>query len=66
LRQGRTQRFRAASGKGAAARAVFYFLVRYPDAISVTELPRDRLGVLLAWHQQDRTNHRLVKWGTVV
>jgi endonuclease I len=32
-----------AFGKGAAARPVF----------SVTKLPRDRLGVLLAWHEQD-------------
>jgi len=45
--------FEPAYGKGAAARAVFYFLLRYPDTISPAELPPDRLPVLLSWHEQD-------------
>jgi endonuclease I len=44
--------FEPAHGKGAAARAVCYFLLRYPDTISPTELPPDRLPVLLSWHEQ--------------
>jgi endonuclease I len=27
--------------------------MRYPDAISFTELPPDRIGILLARHEQD-------------
>jgi endonuclease G len=45
--------FEPAHGKGAAARAVFYFVLRYPGAISDTELPPDRSAILLAWHEQD-------------
>ena len=44
--------FEPAQGKGAAARAVFYFLVRYPADVSAEELPRDRLDMLLDWHGQ--------------
>jgi endonuclease G len=45
--------FEPAHGRGAAARAVFYFVLRYPDTISVGELPPDRLDVLLHWHDQE-------------
>jgi endonuclease I len=45
--------FEPGFGKGAAARAVLYFLIRYPHAISDTELPPNRIGVLLAWHEHD-------------
>jgi endonuclease I len=45
--------FEPAHGKGPAARAVFYFLLRYPDTILPGELPPDRLPVLLDWHEQD-------------
>jgi endonuclease I len=44
--------FEPAHGKGPAARAVFYFLLRYPDIISPSKLPPDRLDVLLDWHEQ--------------
>jgi endonuclease G len=44
--------FEPAHGKGAAARAVFYFLLRHPDTISPAELPPDRLPILLDWHEQ--------------
>jgi endonuclease I len=51
---GNTERtgFEPAHGKGPAARAVFYFCLRYPGVISAAELPPDRLDVLLAWHGQ--------------
>jgi endonuclease I len=42
------------TGKGAAARAVFYFLHRYPDTVSTTELPPDRMYMLLDWHRHIR------------
>jgi endonuclease I len=45
--------FEPAHGKGPAARAVFYFLLRYPDTILPAELPPDRFPVLLDWHEQD-------------
>jgi hypothetical protein len=45
--------FEPACGKGAAARAVFYFCLRYPGAISAIELPPDRCYILLNWHEQD-------------
>jgi endonuclease I len=38
---------------GAAACAVFYFLLRYPGTISAAQLPPDRLDVLGAWHDLD-------------
>jgi endonuclease G len=45
--------FEPAQGKGAAARAVFYILLRYPDTISPAELPPDRFDILLDWHEQE-------------
>lgn len=48
-------RFEPGAGKGAAARATLYFLVRYPNAInSPAELAEERLETLLRWHQQER------------
>jgi endonuclease I len=46
-------RFEPNVGKGEAARATFYFLVRYPGLINRTaqELAQERLTVLLDWHQ---------------
>ncbi|MFL5538299.1 MAG: endonuclease [Longimicrobiaceae bacterium] len=46
-------RFEPAEGRSQAARAVFYFLLRYPGMIDDVpgELQRERLGTLLAWHQ---------------
>jgi endonuclease I len=45
--------FEPAGGKGAAARAAFYFRLRYPDHISAEEMPAERWDVLLTWHEQD-------------
>jgi len=45
--------FEPAFGKGAAARAASYFLVRYSGVVSTDELPLDRFGVLLDWHEHD-------------
>lgn len=46
-------KFEPVSGKGAIARAVLYFLVRYPGAIddSAREFRRERLPILLDWHR---------------
>jgi endonuclease G len=44
--------FEPAHGKGSAARAVFYFCLRYAATISAAELPPDRFDILLDWHDQ--------------
>jgi len=47
-------RFEPSTGKGPAARAVLYFLLRYPNAIAVAEgVERVRLPLLLDWHATD-------------
>lgn len=46
-------RFEPGAGKGAVARAVFYFLARYPDVVGTSKLPADRLPMLLRWHEED-------------
>lgn len=43
--------FEPAEGKGAAARAVLYFLLRYPGKVTAEEMPAERLGTVLAWHR---------------
>jgi len=45
-------RFEPAAGKGPAARATLYFLLRYPGLIDATpqELEPERIELLLAWH----------------
>ncbi len=45
-------KFEPSSGKGVVARAVLYFLLRYPDMIGdeAREMQRERLPILLAWH----------------
>ena len=45
--------FEPAHGKGAAARAAFYFRLRYPEHISDAEMPADRWAMLVTWHEQD-------------
>jgi endonuclease G len=45
--------FEPARGKGAAARAVCYFLLRYPGEVQPGEMPPPRRQILLAWHEQD-------------
>jgi endonuclease I len=45
--------FEPAHGKGAAARAVGYFLLRYPGEVRPGEMPSPRRQVLLDWHEQD-------------
>jgi endonuclease G len=43
--------FEPAHGKGAAARAVFYFLLRYPGLVDAAEMPPERQHILLTWHE---------------
>jgi endonuclease G, mitochondrial len=45
----------SSQGKGAAARATLYFLVRYPGEINATqqELTPDKIPLLLEWHQSN-------------
>lgn len=45
-------------GKGAAARATLYFLLRYPGEIadSGKEMPKDRLKTILKWSKQDKVS----------
>lgn len=45
--------FEPEHGKGAAARATFYFHSRYPDLIAAEEMPADRWSILSTWHEQD-------------
>lgn len=46
-------RFEPGAGKGAIARATLFFLLRYPGEVGddARELQRQRLPVLLAWHE---------------
>ncbi|HEY0100140.1 MAG TPA: endonuclease [Pyrinomonadaceae bacterium] len=48
-----TNKFEPNAGKGTVARAVLYFLLRYPGEINQieTEYDAERLKVLLAWHR---------------
>ena len=48
-------RFEPSSGKGTAARAVLYFLLRYPGVVAsnAREFERERLAILLDWHEQN-------------
>jgi endonuclease I len=47
-------KFEPSKGKGPAARAVLYFLLRYPARIddAPSELQAERISTLLRWHQQ--------------
>ncbi|QIJ66245.1 endonuclease [Streptomyces sp. JB150] len=47
--------FEPEQGKGAAARATLYFLLRYPREVgdAVREFPKERLPVLLRWHESE-------------
>jgi endonuclease I len=45
--------FEPAHGKGAAARATFYFLLRYPGEVQADEMPTARQETLLSWHRGD-------------
>jgi endonuclease I len=45
--------FEPAHRKGPAARAVFYFLLRYPGVVETDEMPPERQQVLLAWHEDE-------------
>lgn len=48
-------RFEPEAGKGPVARAVLYFLLRYPGEINQTtkEYSRERLEILLKWHRAE-------------
>ena len=50
-----SNKFEPSAGKGPVARAVLYFLIRYPGEINrtVNEYTTDRLEVLLKWHKDD-------------
>jgi endonuclease I/V8-like Glu-specific endopeptidase len=50
--QSADNRFQPGAGRGAAARATFYFLVRYAGLVGAAEMPRERLGTLLRWHRE--------------
>lgn len=54
-RDSASTKFEPVAGKGAVARATLYFLLRYPGMIGDEgrELARERLPVLLAWHQAE-------------
>ncbi|MGB9364737.1 MAG: endonuclease [Xanthobacteraceae bacterium] len=41
--------FEPERGKAVVARATLYFLLRYPDTISTTSLPADRIDILVGW-----------------
>ncbi len=45
--------FEPAHGKGAAARAALYFLLRYPGAIDGQEMPAERWQAVVSWHEQN-------------
>jgi endonuclease I len=49
-------KFEPKHGKGAAARATLYFLLRYPGEIadSGKEMPKDRLQTLIKWATDDK------------
>lgn len=51
--QSSDNKFEPGAGKGAAARATLYFLLRYPKKIRTANLPTARLDTLLAWHEED-------------
>jgi endonuclease I/V8-like Glu-specific endopeptidase len=42
--------FEPEAGKGAAARATLYFLLRYPGKIEDREFDRERVEILVRWH----------------
>jgi endonuclease G, mitochondrial len=48
-------KFEPGAGKGATARAVLYFLLRYPGEINKTEkeYKSDRIPTLLSWHKAE-------------
>ena len=51
-------KFEPKHGKGAAARATLYFLLRYPGDVadSAKEMPMDRLPILIDWAKSDKVD----------
>jgi len=49
-------KFEPGAGKGTVARAVLYFLLRYPGEINrtATEYEADRIPILLRWHKENK------------
>ncbi|GGF26657.1 hypothetical protein GCM10010954_27150 [Halobacillus andaensis] len=47
------ERFEPEHGKGAVARAMLYFFLRYPDIIETTYKKRVDVELLLKWHDQE-------------
>lgn len=46
------RKFEPQFGRGIVARATLYFLLRYPEEIQRSEMPKDRLDILLKWHKE--------------
>jgi len=51
--QSASNKFEPGAGKGAVARATFYFLVCYPKKVRTASMPAARLAVLKEWHAAD-------------
>jgi endonuclease I len=51
-------KFEPKLGKGAVARSVLYFLLRYPGEIADNskEMPKDRLATIITWANQDKVD----------
>lgn len=49
----RVHGFEPEAGKGAVARATLYFLLRYPGKIEDREFDRERVVILLRWHEAE-------------
>ncbi|WP_313885224.1 endonuclease [Clostridium sp. DJ247] len=50
--KGEVEKFEPESGKGEAARAVLYFLLRYPGKIKEDRKNRINIDLLLKWHKE--------------
>ncbi len=58
-RDSASTKFEPVAGKGVVARATLYFVLRYPRLIGNgrRELARERLPILLDWHQAEPVTH---------
>jgi endonuclease I len=45
--------FEPLHGKGPGARALFYFLLRYPGVVQPEEMPPQRAQMVLDWHESE-------------
>lgn len=51
-KKGGTEKFEPESGKGEVARAVLYFLLRYPSKIKKDFVLKIHVDILLSWHKE--------------